>query len=64
MFYYSISDSNMFVSRPQVPCYMALDGFSALLFVPSAGEVLAKMEQFNTTFCHLILRLELSHYAS
>ena len=33
----------MFVSGPQIHCYMALDGFNALLFAPSAREVLPEI---------------------
>ena len=45
---------------------MALDGFSVLLFVPPAPEVLAeiyKKKLFYSAFWPLILRLELSHNA-
>ena len=35
----------MFVSRPQIPLYMTLDGFTALLFVPYAAEVLAEIKR-------------------
>ena len=43
---------------------MALNGFSVLLFVPSAPEVLAEIKRtIYTAFCPLILRLELSHNA-
>ena len=41
---------------------MTLDGFSALLLVLPAFEK-KKQERFYTTFCHLILRLELLHNA-
>ena len=46
---------------------MALDGFSALQFVPTAPKVLAEIKttilQYND-FCPFILRLELSHNAN
>ena len=43
---------------------MALNGFSALLFVPAATEVLAEIKgTIYASFCPLILRLKLSHNA-
>ena len=43
---------------------MALNGFSALLFVPDATEVLAEIKgTIYALFCPLILRLKLSHNA-
>ena len=39
-------------------------GFSVLLFVPAAPEVLEEIKRTNyTAFCFLIFRLELSHSA-
>ena len=44
---------------------MALDGFSALQFVPPAPKVLAEIKTtvLYKAFCSLILRLELSQNA-
>ena len=42
----------MFGSESQILCYMALDGFTALMFVPSSAEVLAEIEK---TILHCVL---------
>ena len=51
----------MFASGPLRSLAMTLNGFSILLFVPAAPEVLAETKRaIYTAFCPLILRLKFS----